>query len=50
MRQLMPEVTFSVLRKIDTFVLRWPQSWSMFALIYLKRLKPGVPVVASAGT
>jgi SAM-dependent methyltransferase len=49
MRQLMPEATFSVWRKIETFVLRWPQSWSMFALIHLKRPKPGVPGVASAG-
>ena len=39
MRQLMPEFMFAAWRKIDSFLLRWPRSWSMFALIHLRRVQ-----------
>jgi SAM-dependent methyltransferase len=37
MRQLMPEATFGFWRKIESWLSNWPQHWSMFALIHLKR-------------
>lgn len=37
MRQLMPAAAFPFWRKLETWLGRWPQHWSMFALIHLKR-------------
>jgi SAM-dependent methyltransferase len=37
MRQLMPTASFSFWRKLETWLGHWPQHWSMFALIHLKR-------------
>jgi SAM-dependent methyltransferase len=37
MRQLMPEATFALWRKLESWLGIWPQQWSMFALIQLTR-------------
>ena len=37
MRQLMPEFTFDVWRKLEAWACTWPHHWSMFALIHLRR-------------
>lgn len=37
MRQLMPESTFPLWRKLETWLGAWPHYWSMFALITLTR-------------
>lgn len=37
MRQLMPEATFPVWRKIESWFGTWPHHWSMFALIHITR-------------
>jgi hypothetical protein len=37
MRPLMPESTFNVWRKLESWFSAWPQHWSMFALIHLTR-------------
>jgi SAM-dependent methyltransferase len=37
MRQLMPEASFPLWRKIESWFCMWPHHWSMFALIHLKR-------------
>lgn len=37
MRQLMPESTFGIWRKLESWLCAWPHRWSMFALIHLKR-------------
>jgi SAM-dependent methyltransferase len=37
MRQLMPEATFNLWRKLECWLCTWPHYWSMFALIHLKR-------------
>ena len=37
MRQLMPAATFRLWRRIESWLGRWPQHWSMFAFIHLER-------------
>ncbi len=37
MRQLMPEATFHLWRRLESWLGAWPQHWSMFALIQLTR-------------
>lgn len=37
MRQLMPEATFPLWRKLESWLHPWPNHWSMFALIHLTR-------------
>lgn len=37
MRQLMPEVTFDLWRKLESWLCTWPNHWAMFALIHLTR-------------
>lgn len=37
MRQLMPESTFRLWRRLDSWACAWPNHWSMFALIHLTR-------------
>jgi SAM-dependent methyltransferase len=37
MRQLMPEATFALWRKLESWLCAWPRHWSMFALIHLTR-------------
>ncbi|MBV8902046.1 MAG: methyltransferase domain-containing protein [Acidobacteriia bacterium] len=37
MRQLMPEITFTFWRKLESQLCAWPHHWSMFALIHLTR-------------
>ena len=37
MRQLMPDRTFNLWRKLESWLCIWPHHWSMFALILLKR-------------
>jgi len=37
MRQLMPEATFTLWRKLESWLCTWPRHWSMFALIHLTR-------------
>lgn len=37
MRQLMPEGTFHLWRKLESFFGAWPKHWCMFALIHLTR-------------
>lgn len=37
MRQLMPEATFPLWRKLESWLCAWPRHWSMFALIHLTR-------------
>jgi len=37
MRQLMPEATFALWRKLESWLCTWPRHWSMFALIHLTR-------------
>jgi SAM-dependent methyltransferase len=37
LRPLMPETTFVFWHKLDTGLCKWPQHWSMFALIHLRR-------------
>jgi hypothetical protein len=37
MRQLMPEATFKLWRKVESWACIWPQHWSMFALIHITR-------------
>jgi len=37
MRQLMPDVTFPLWCRMESFFCTWPQHWSMFALIHLRR-------------
>ncbi len=37
MRQLMPEASFSAWRGFESWLGKWPQHWSMFALIHLRR-------------
>jgi SAM-dependent methyltransferase len=37
MRQLMPEATFNLWRKLEYRLCTWPHHWSMFALIHLTR-------------
>jgi SAM-dependent methyltransferase len=37
MRQLMPEATFTLWRTLESWLGKWPQHCSMFALIYLTR-------------
>jgi len=36
-RQLMPEATFHLWRKVESRLCAWPHHWSMFALIHLRR-------------
>lgn len=38
MRQLMPGFSFQIWKKAEAALSRWPQHWSMFALIHLRRL------------
>lgn len=37
MRQLMPEMTFDLWRRLETTLSNWPHHWPMFALIHLAR-------------
>ena len=37
MRQFMPEATFALWRKLESWLCSWPRHWSMFALIHLTR-------------
>jgi SAM-dependent methyltransferase len=37
MRQLIPEATFTPWRKLESWLGAWPQHWSMFAFIQIKR-------------
>jgi hypothetical protein len=37
MRQLMPEASFPLWRRLESWLSRWPGHWSMFALIHLTR-------------
>ena len=37
MRQLMPEATFALWRKLESWLCTWPRHWSMFALIHVTR-------------
>ncbi len=37
MRQLMPEATFNLWRKVESWICTSPRRWSMFALIHLTR-------------
>jgi hypothetical protein len=37
MRQLMPECTFRLWRKLESPICAWPRRWCMFALIHLTR-------------
>jgi SAM-dependent methyltransferase len=37
MRPLMPELTFGFWHKLETGLCTWPDHWSMFALIHLRR-------------
>ena len=37
MRQLMPEATFGLWRKLESWLDSWPHHWSMFAFIHLMR-------------
>jgi SAM-dependent methyltransferase len=37
MRQLMPDATFGFWRRLESHLMRWPQHWSMFAMIHIRR-------------
>jgi SAM-dependent methyltransferase len=37
MRQLMPEITFTLWRKLDGLLSKWPRQWPMFARIHVIR-------------
>lgn len=37
MRQLMPATTFTLWRKLESWLCAWPHHWSMFALVHLTR-------------
>jgi SAM-dependent methyltransferase len=37
MRPLMPEATFNLWRKLESWLGAWPQHWAMFALVHLTR-------------
>jgi SAM-dependent methyltransferase len=37
MRQLMPEATFDLWRKVESWLCTWSPQWSMFALIHITR-------------
>jgi SAM-dependent methyltransferase len=37
MRQLMPESTFALWRALESPLGKWPRTWPMFALIYLRK-------------
>jgi SAM-dependent methyltransferase len=37
MRQLMPEATFALWRKLESWLCTWPRHWPMFALIRVTR-------------
>lgn len=37
MRQLMPEFSFQLWRKLDQLLCKWPNAWPMFAFIHLRR-------------
>jgi SAM-dependent methyltransferase len=37
MRPLMPEGTFNLWRKLESWLDAWPQHWAMFALVHLTR-------------
>ena len=41
MRQLMPETTFNLWRKLESRFGAWAHHWSMFALIHLTRRLTG---------